>query len=246
MQLQSGLVFCSDSRTNAGPDQVNTYSKMHTFTTIPDRTVVILSAGNLATTQAVIGAIKRDLDEATSPNLSTASYMSEIADYIGELCLQTQEKYASTGQNAGFSPEASFIVGGQIAERDMGLSMIYPEGNHINASQHHPYLQIGEVKYGKPILERIVRADTDYQTAMRCALVSMNSTMRSNATVGPPIELLFYKKDRPGQLEHHISFAETDEYLLELGQAWDQQIVEAFNDLPPITPWLTLQDTQSD
>lgn len=238
MQLNSGLVFCSDSRTNAGADQVSTYGKMHVFSDFPDRTLVILSAGNLATSQAVLSQIRRDISDAAPSNLSSFAYLSEVADYIGELCLKTQEKYAPAGQSAGFSPEASFIVGGQIDAQAPSIHMIYPEGNHITASRHHPYLQIGEVKYGKPILERIVRGNTDYKTAMRCALVSMNSTMHSNATVGPPIELLYYTSGEPGSVTHRVMFDENDGYLRSLGDAWDVKIVEAFNDLPSIAPFL--------
>lgn len=234
MQLDSGLVFCADSRTNAGADQVNTYSKMHRFTQIADRTLIILSAGNLATSQAVLEQVRRDLEQGELRTLSTCNYMSEIADYIGELSIETQGKYAPAGPEASFNAGASFIIGGQIEHQEPALYMVYPEGNHITVSKHHPYLQIGEVKYGKPILERIVRNDTDYQTAMRCALVSMDSTMRSNATVGPPVELAYYAKNEVGSIREDMFFDDNDPYLRELGDAWDKSIVDAFNNLPPI------------
>ncbi|MEM6302223.1 MAG: peptidase, partial [Pseudomonadota bacterium] len=194
--LEEGLVFCSDSRTNAGADRVSTYSKMHRFSVPYDRSLVVLTAGNLATSQAVIAQIQRDLEEETDFNILNARYVADIAEYIGERSLQVQQKYAKKGgPNAGFNASASFILGGQIKGNAPELYMVYPEGNHITASDLYPYLQIGETKYGKPILDRIIRRDTPVETAMRCALVSVDSTMRSNATVGPPLECLFYRAD---------------------------------------------------
>lgn len=233
MKLNEGLVFCSDSRTNAGPDRVSTYSKLHRFSLQQERQVAILSAGNLATTQAVISQIERDLQSDAEQNLSKAEYVSDIADYIGELSVQTQQKYASAGPNAGFDAEASFIVGGQIKGNESEMYMIYPEGNHITTSHQYPFLQIGEIKYGKPILDRIIRKETPHETAMRCALVSMDSTMHSNATVGPPIELLFLQTDVYTQ-SYYRKFEDNDEYLIRLRESWDVNLWRAFNELPPL------------
>jgi putative proteasome-type protease len=233
MKLNEGLVFCSDSRTNAGPDRVSTYSKLHRFSLPNDRQVVILTAGNLATTQAVISQIERDLQTDAAFNLSKADYISDIADYIGELSVKTQQKYSEAGPSAGFNALATFIVGGQIKGQNQELYLIYAEGNHITTSDQFPFLQIGETKYGKPILDRIVRQDTPHETAMRCALVSMDSTMRSNATVGPPIELLFLKKDELKESSHRI-FEDNDGYLVGLRRSWDENICEAFNELPAL------------
>ena len=143
-------------------------------------------------------------------------------------------KYASTGPEAGFNATATFIVGGQIKGNDPELYLIYSEGNHITTSDKHPFLQIGEIKYGKPILDRIVRRHTENETAMRCMLVSMDSTMRSNATVGPPIELLFLKRDELKQPAYYRSFEDNDEYLLALRKSWDEKIRQGFSDLPPL------------
>lgn len=233
LKLNEGLVFCTDSRTNAGADRVSTYSKMHRFSIDDDRQIVILTAGNLATTQAVISQIERDMQSDTEQNLSKAEYVSDIADYIGDLSVQTQQKYSNTGPSAGFNAVATFIVGGQIKGHNPELYMIYAEGNHITASDQFPFLQIGETKYGKPILDRIVRQDTPHETAMRCALVSMDSTMRSNATVGPPIELLFLPADQLAESNYRV-YEENDEYLVELRKNWDEKICQAFNELPPL------------
>lgn len=236
IELDEGLVFCSDSRTNAGPDRVSTYSKMHRFSVPYDRCMVILTAGNLATSQAVVARIQRDLEEDTELNIFNARYVSDAADYVGEISLQEQQKHSKKGgPNAGFNASASFILGGQIKGSSPELYMIYPEGNHISASDLYPYLQIGETKYGKPILDRIIRRDTPAETAMRCALVSVDSTMRSNATVGPPLEVLFYRRDSLSSHENYFRFEENHPYLLDLRLSWDEAIRVAFDGLPPIS-----------
>ena len=232
IKIEDGLVFCSDSRTNAGPDQVSTFSKLHRFDSDDGRHLVLLSAGNLATTQAVIDEIGRDLREQAEVNVSNARYLSDIADYVGRLSLEVQNKYAPAGEEAGFNAEATFILGGQMAGDPQELYLIYPEGNHIRVSSQHPYLQIGETKYGKPILDRIVEPTTPYEVALRCALVSMDSTMRSNATVGPPIEILFLPMDNSPPSYHQLE--QDSDYLIDLREAWNEKIVEAFNELPSL------------
>jgi putative proteasome-type protease len=163
-----------------------------------------------------------------------AEDVATIADYVGELSLSVQRKYAPGGEEAGFNAEATFIVGGQVKGGELELYLVYPEGNHIRASNRHPFLQIGEIKYGKPIIDRIVRRDTPVEIAMRCALVSMDSTMRSNATVGPPIELLFLHKDELSSPAYYRVFEENDEYLMRLREQWDENIHTAFNNLPAL------------
>lgn len=234
--LDQGLVFCSDSRTNAGPDRVSTYSKMHRFCVPWDRSLVILTAGNLATTQAVIAQVQRHIEESAEFNIFNARYVSDIAVYLGELSLREQAKYSRKGgPSAGFDASATFILGGQIKGQGQELYMIYPEGNHITASDLYPYLQIGETKYGKPILDRIVRPDTPVETAMRCALVSIDSTMRSNATVGPPLECLFYQKDSLQPQTRYIKLEENHPYLAQLRQSWDDNLRAAFDRLPSLS-----------
>lgn len=226
--VDAGLVFCSDSRTNAGVDQVSTYSKMYRFGIDGQRQFVILSAGNLATTQAVISRIKKDLRDLAPINLGNVQNMHDAADYVGEISRAEQEKHT----NGGAIFEASFILGGQIAGDKPRIMLIYPQGNHITTSKDTPYLQIGESKYGKPILDRILKPETGLDTAALCALVSMDSTMRSNLTVGPPIELMVYPVDSFGT--QHARFDEDDEYLRELKRSWDARISEAFLQLPPV------------
>ena len=227
IKVNAGLVFCSDSRTNAGVDQVSTYSKMYHFGVQGERQIVINSAGNLATTQSVIAKIRKDIKDGADVSLATLENLHDCADYLGDVSQYVQEKH---GNNSIF--EASFLIGGQIGLDAPSCMLVYPQGNHITSSDHTPYLQIGESKYGKPILDRILNPETSLETAALCALVSMDSTMRSNLTVGPPIELMTYATNS-GVMQHSI-FEADNEYLRELKKSWDKLIVEAFLQLPPV------------
>lgn len=228
--VREGLVFASDSRTNAGVDQLATYSKMFTFGTEGERAFVLLTAGNLATTQSVIAQIKRDIKQAFLPNLNSCSDMVEAAEYIGQISLVQQQKHAGAVAGNPIDASASFILGGQIAGAPPAVFMIYPAGNFITATPENPYQQIGEIKYGRPILDRIITEETHLEEAALCALVSMDSTMRSNATVGPPIEVLIYERDAL-RFDRRFCFQANDPYLLGLKTAWDQKLKEAFSEL---------------
>ncbi|MDO3384099.1 peptidase [Gilvimarinus algae] len=231
--MDAGLVFCSDSRTNAGVDQVSTYGKMYHYSVRGERDFIVLSAGNLATTQAVVSQIKRDIRDNAATSLKTLPDIAEAASYLGEISRQEQDKHVSVGgPNGGTSFEASFIIGGQVAGDKPRLAMVYPQGNHITTSKDTPYLQIGESKYGKPILDRILSAGTTLENAARCALVSMDSTMRSNLTVGPPIELGIYPADSFALTR--FRFDDDDDYLRALKKAWDKYLIEAFDRLPSL------------
>jgi putative proteasome-type protease len=230
MRLESGLVFASDSRTSAGVDDVSVYSKMHRFDTAPDRFIVLLSAGNLATTQAVNALIERDLQNPdVSRNLNGLAHLDEIAAYVGELSARIQGSYAEQSEQNGFG--ASFILGGQIGDRPADIFLIYPEGNYIAASRDKPFIQIGETKYGKPILDRIIEPATSLDRAARCALVSMDAAMRSNLSVGPPIELLIHPAGS-GSTHRYRRFDEDDRYLFELRLAWAEGLKQLFMKLP--------------
>lgn len=232
ISLKSGLVFASDSRTNAGSDQVSQYGKMHTLGIEGERQFVLLSAGNLATTQAVLAHIRHELRDNPDCRLCKARYLDEVADYIGTVSRKQQNRFINAdGVTAGFSPTVSFILGGQIRGEPPGIHMIYPEGNHITTSLATPYLQIGEIKYGKPILDRIISPDSSLEDAARCALVSMDSTMQSNVTVGPPIEMLIYEKDRL-TLNRYMRLDEQHAYLTRLRSSWSDNIRSAFDALP--------------
>lgn len=232
--VDEGISFCSDSRTSAGVDQINTYSKMFRFGTDGNRQFVILAAGNLATTQTVIDRISKDIAKQTKVNLNTVEDVNEAADYVGQISVEQQHK---TG--GGVAYEASFILGGQVIGNPPQLTLIYPQGNHIRTSPETPFLQIGETKYGKPILDRIITSHTDLRTAALCSLVSMDSTMRSDLTVGPPIDIQLYHADSlmPGEYYH---LEEDSEYLKTINRIWHQRLVESFASLPPLSSSLAV------
>lgn len=226
-----GLVFCSDSRTNAGPDVLSTYSKMHIYELDQERMIVLLSAGNLATTQAVISQIDNDLEEVEGESLKTCKKMTDVARYVGKVSREQQEQADTSTGNTDINTSASFIVGGQIAGSEPFVYLIYSAGNYISVSEETPYLQIGESKYGKPILDRILTPNTSLEDAARCALVSMDSTVRANATVGPPLEMLVYENDT-FEADHYIKLNAEDSYLLTLHKSWSESLKTAFQKLP--------------
>lgn len=231
--VNSGLVFVSDSRTSAGVDQVSTYSKMQTFGIDGQRQFVLLSAGNLATTQSVVAQLRRDIASQAPLSLTTVTQMVEAADYIGAVSRQQQEK--NTG--GGLTYEASFLLGGQIGFETPSAYLIYPAGNHITTGSDTCYLQIGEFKYGKPILDRIIAPNTGLETAALCGLVSMDSTQRSNITVGPPFELLVYRRNSL-ILNERYKLDDGNVQLRELKGLWDQSLRRAFEGLPSLS-WVT-------
>ncbi len=232
LSLEDGLVFASDSRTNAGVDYVTTYSKMHLFTPADDRLFVILSAGNLATTQEVINHIQRDIDYPTGePSLANVKYLFEAAEYVGKISQQVQQEHSHAFSKSGVSGKTTLLIGGQIAGQPHGLIMIYPEGNYISSSPQTPYLQIGESKYGKPALDRIADPALQLHEGARLTLVSLDATTRSNITVGPPFEVAIYPKDTM-KLSCRCSFDQSDPYLIQLREAWNSGINNVFSTLP--------------
>ncbi len=238
LSLDSGLVFASDSRTNAGVDYVTTYSKMHVFTPTPDRFFVLLSAGNLATTQEVVNHVQRDPDyPAGGPNLANVRYPIEAAEYVGAVSLAEQKEHSDALAQSGVSGETTLLIGGQIAGQPHGLMMIYPQGNYITSSPETPYLQIGESKYGKPALDRIAHPGLSLNQGARLALVSLDATTRSNITVGPPFELATYQRDSL-VLGCRCRFDADDSYLISVREAWNNGIKEAFASLPKFS-WET-------
>ena len=234
--VDAGMVFCSDSLTNAGIDQVSTYSKMFRFGIDGEKQFVILTAGNLATSQATIAKIKSDIKQEASENLLAMESLEDAADYIGDISREQQEKRSVEGKKF----EASFIVGGQIKDSRHEIILVYPEGNHITTSKDTNYLQIGESKYGKPILDRVLAPELNLETCAMAALVSMDSTMRSNLSVGAPIELLIYKTGDL-KLENPNRFAEDSDFLRDLKRNWDARLKEAFRQMPPLA-WATNWD----
>ncbi|MBT8145572.1 MAG: peptidase, partial [Gammaproteobacteria bacterium] len=227
--VNDGMVFCSDSRTADGVDRVGTYGKMFRFGVDGQRQFVILAAGNLATAQATIARVKLDIQDNADQSLMRVATVQEAADYLGDLSLTEQQRH---GDSDGM--EASFIIGGQIAGAEHEVALVYPQGNHITTSSDTLFLQIGESKYGKPILDRILTPETSLETCALCSLVSMDSTMRSNLRVGPPVELLAYRTNSL-ILNGYQKFDADSNFLREIGRAWDQRLKDAFHLMPPLT-----------
>lgn len=231
IHLDDGLILASDSRTNAGVDHISTYSKMNVFQ-MPGRIFILLSSGNLATTQEVLNRVQRDIDDHESKiSLANVKHIMDAAKYIGKLSLKAQQEHSEALDKHGINAECCFILGGQIEGGKHDAFLIYPQGNCITASPTTPYLQIGEIKYGKPILDRILTAETDLGDAARCALVSLDSTMRSNISVGPPVELAVYKRDTLQLDRRLILELDSPEYLA-IREAWSSGLQRAFDELP--------------
>ncbi|WP_289283383.1 proteasome-type protease, partial [Methylophaga sp. UBA5088] len=207
-------------------------SKMFRFNTHADRCITILSAGNLATTQCVIEQINRDLRENSETSLNSTHYLSDTADYVGDVLNQRIKRY-SEDQQSGFSPDATLLLAGQIKGQPPQAFLIYPQGNHITTSRETPYLQIGESKYGKPVLDRFLTMQTSLTDAATCALISMDSTMKSNVSVGPPIEVLVYETDSL-VFKHHYRFDAEDTFLINLRREWGNKLNQAFKEMPRI------------
>ncbi len=232
--VDAGLVFLSDSRTNAGIDQLGVHSKMHPFTELDGRFFTLLSAGNLATTQAVVARLRRDIRENAEVNLSNVKRIRDAADYVGTVNRAMVEKYGSDDAEDSFTPTADFIFGGQIGDDPHALFQVYPQGNYFSPTSLVPFLQIGEKKYGKPILDRIVQMRSKLETVALCGLVSMDSTMRSNASVGPPIEVMLYRASSNAP-PVHIVYDEDHPYLRTIRESWAVNLRRAFDELPPLS-----------
>lgn len=231
VSADNGLVFCSDSRTNAGADMLSSYSKMHVFKPSEGRVFVILASGNLATTQSIITRIEQELEDPNIGNLKSCKNMTEAARYVGKMCREETDLAKQSVGNADIDTTVTLIFGGQIQGGSPAIFLMYSAGNFISESDETPFLQVGESKYGKPILDRIITRDISLEDAARCAIVSMDSTIKSNATVGPPIEVLVYEKDS-FELDHYVKLEEDDRYLREIKQAWNEALKTAFSKLP--------------
>ena len=241
-----GIVFASDSRTSAGPDNIATYSKMVVWEVPGERLVTVLSSGNLATTQSVISLMRmRSRQEDGSPNprgVLGLKRMFEVADLVGETLREVIEREKSV-QEQGVDIDCSFIVGGQIDYHRPRLFRIYPEGNFIEASADTPFFQIGETKYGKPIIDRVVRRATPLKQVAKAFLVSFDSTMRSNLTVGLPIDLLAYERDAL-RVTMRRRFLNGDTYFSEISGIWSAGLRRAFAEVPEV-PWEQPPDPRS-
>jgi putative proteasome-type protease len=239
MALDEGLLFASDCRTNAGVDHVSTFSKMNVFEEPGARVLVLLNSGNLATTQMVVSTLRKAIG-TEAPNLMTVPTLFDCATLVGEAVRgMIDRQVASQPAQASVDFSCYFLIGGQLAGEPPRLFLIYPEGNFIEATEDTPFFQIGESKYGKPIIDRVVRPDTHLDEAVKCALVSFDSTMRSNLSVGLPLDLALVRRDA-FQLSFRHRIDAEDEYFRSLRQGWSQGLKQVFNQLPA-PGWLDLR-----
>ncbi len=229
--IDAGIVFASDSRTNAGVDNISTFRKMKTFECPGDRVLVILSSGNLAVTQATINHLVQAVQQNAESNLMSVHSMYDVAELVGAALRDVRHRDGPFLLERNVDGGAEFIVGGQIAGEQQRLFLVYAEGNFIEATAETPYFQIGEVKYGKPIIDRVIRAGTSMDDAVKCVMVSFDSTMRSNLSVGLPIDLACYDRESL-RLGHNHRFDEQDPYILRLRRSWEEGVRRAFAQLP--------------
>ena len=230
MLLDAGLVFLADSRTSAGVDQVYTFRKISVFENHGERVLVAMTAGNLAISQAVI-SILRERIQAGEENLFTARNMFEAAREVGEALREVHRRDAEALKEHHVEFNAQVIFGGQIDGELPRLFSIYAPGNFIEATADTPYFQIGESKYGKPILDRVVSRSTSLAQAAKCALISMDSTIRSNLSVGLPLDLLTIQRDTL-RVHTHVNITEEHAYFKMIRTRWSESLRHAFHELP--------------
>src|SRR5271169_908734 len=232
LAVDTGLVMLSDSRTNAGVDQINTFRKMATFQRANERVLVLLSAGNLWITQAVVNLLQEPPDDKDLPmRIMRASNMFNAARVVGDSLREIHERDADDLKEHGHDFNGTFILGGQIAGEEPRLFHIYSAGNFIESSIDTPYFQIGESKYGKPIIDRVMTRSSSLAQAAKSALVSMDSTIRSNLSVGPPLDLAIIRRDEL-KLATHISIDMDNEYFTMIRRRWGAALKEVFSELP--------------
>jgi putative proteasome-type protease len=230
--LDAGMVFASDSRTNAGVDQVSSFRKMRVFDRPGDRVIVTMSSGNLSITQSAINQLDMQARRGDgSLNIWTAQSMFEIASLLGESLRQVRQRDATYLAQSNVDSNASFILGGQINGEMQRLFMLYSEGNFIEAGRETPFFQIGETKYGRPIIDRVIKPTTGLVEAAKCVLVSFDSTMRSNVSVGLPIDLLIYNNDSLSVSVQKRILA-NDPYFNMIHTQWGEGLRRLFSELP--------------
>lgn len=233
LRLDRGLVFMSDTRTNAGIDNISTFRKTFTWNTPGERTITMMTAGNLATTQAVVSLLEERTvsPDKRKPAFLAAPTMFQVATLVGETLKEVIRVQTNNGQQSDAPYGATIIIGGQIKGMAPRLFMIYPEGNFIEASDETPFFQSGETKYGKPILLRGFDPAMSFERAVKLLCVSFDSTLRANLGVGMPLDLLAYEKDSLNE-GHARRIGEDDPYFKLIADSWSDALISAVNTLP--------------
>jgi putative proteasome-type protease len=226
------MVFASDSRTNAGVDHVSSFRKMTVYDRPGDRVVVILSSGNLSVTQNAINLLESSAKRGDgAPNVWNAPSLFDVATMLGDCLREVKRRDAAYLTQNNIDANANFILGGQVKGEHQRLFMLYQEGNFIEATPDTPFFQVGETKYGKPIIDRVVKRSTSVIDATKCVLISFDSTMRSNVSVGLPIDLVTYARDAlKVQIQRRIT--ETDPYFTMIHHQWGEGLRRVFAQLP--------------
>lgn len=231
MRLAEGLVMASDSRTNAGVDHIATFCKMAVFEHPGQAVMTLLSAGNLATTQSTITRLRQHV-QGDAEHIFNQRSLYDVACLVGATLREIIERDSPRmPRQDGVDYGSSFLLGGQIRGEEPRLFNIYPQGNFIEASVETPYFQIGESKYGKPILDRVIHYDTPLNEASKCVLISFDSTIKSNVSVGLPIDLMRYRKDSLA-VQEKFRIAENDAYFQNIRQLWSQGLRRTFESIP--------------
>jgi putative proteasome-type protease len=238
IKLNAGLVFLSDSRTNAGVDHISTFRKMIVYEQPGDRVMVLLSAGNLSISQSVreilqIEELRETREDGTQGEPITiwnAKSMFDAARVLGSAVRHVYDRDAEALKHAGLDFNVSFIFGGQVKGEGMRLFLVYAAGNFIEATTETPYFQVGESKYGKPVLDRVLTPDTPLDEAAKCALVSMDSTMKSNLSVGLPLDLVVYEANRL-ETDKVVCIDADNPYYRMVHSSWGQKLREVFDSI---------------
>lgn len=226
-----GLIMASDSRSNAGFDQVNTCQKMHRFVAEGERVFVILTSGSLSISQSVVSLLRVDFEAGRG--LAQAASLYEAARIVGECVRRVSDIDRAALERDSFDFNVTLLLGGQVRGEEPGLYLIYPQGNPLKATADSPYLQLGECKYGRPILDRGIDTQTSLEIAAKYALLSFDATIRSNVTVGPPIDLLLYERDSLA-ITRSRRLAAFDTDLQVIHASWEQALRRAVEQLPEI------------
>ncbi len=236
VRTEQGLVFLSDSRTNAGVDQVGTFRKMHVYEVPGERVMVLLTAGNLGISQTIASGLRAHMDKPGERSLGSAPNMFSAAKAVGDAVRRTYERDAESLKTFGVEFNVSLIFGGQVKGEAPRLFHVYSAGNFVEATAETPYFQIGESKYGKPILDRVIGAGLSLEEVAKLALISMDSTIKSNLSVGLPLDLLCYERDQLCVTRHKLIDGK-DPYFASIRERWAQQLRKVFNELPAPGYW---------
>lgn len=233
MRLNDGLVFMSDTRTNAGVDNVSTFGKMFNWTVEGERTLTLMTAGNLATTQATVSMLEErtKAPQDRSPSILEAPTMFQVASLVADTLKDVIDQHARSGQQADSAFHATLILGGQIKGGPCRLFLIYPEGNFIEAGSDTPFFQIGETKYGRPILVRAYDPEMAFSEAVKLLLVSFDSTIKANLSVGAPLDVQLYKEDAL-DAGTRFRFSGDDPYFRTISEGWGDALKSALDQLP--------------